>query len=89
MSLACRKPKELGYAQELWTTHLLAGYARRSLPPGPSVYVVGLRVTGLVITTIPAIVLRPEPPTTGAEYQSDRPQWSVDGYGVGKDHREE
>ena len=33
--------------------------------PGPSVYVVGLRVTGLVITTIPAIVIRPELPTTG------------------------
>ena len=29
VSLACRKPKELGYAQELWTTHLLAEHARR------------------------------------------------------------
>ena len=37
---------------------------RPSNNPGPSVYVVGLRVTGLVITTIPAIVLRPDPPTT-------------------------
>ena len=38
---------------------------RPSNNPGPSVYVVGLRVTGLVITTIPAIVIRPELPTTG------------------------
>ena len=29
VSLACRKAKELGYAQELWTTHLLAQHARR------------------------------------------------------------
>ena len=29
VSLACRKAKELGYAQELWTTHLLAQHVRR------------------------------------------------------------
>lgn len=29
VSLACQKPKELGYAQELWTTALLAQHARR------------------------------------------------------------
>ena len=29
VSLACRKPTELGYAQELWTTALLAEHARR------------------------------------------------------------
>ena len=28
VSLACRKPKELGYAQELWTMSLLAEHAR-------------------------------------------------------------
>ena len=36
---------------------------RPSNNPGPSVYVVGLRVTGLVITTIPAIVY-PRPTTS-------------------------
>ena len=29
VSLACVKPKELGYAQELWTTELLARHVRR------------------------------------------------------------
>jgi len=28
ISLACQKPKDLGYAQELWTTRLLAKHAR-------------------------------------------------------------
>src|SRR3990172_2988441 len=28
ISLACQKPKEVGYAQELWTTRLLAKHAR-------------------------------------------------------------
>jgi transposase len=28
VSLACQKPKDLGYAQELWTTRLLAKHAR-------------------------------------------------------------
>ena len=28
VSLACRKPKDLGYAQELWTTRLLAQHVR-------------------------------------------------------------
>jgi transposase/uncharacterized protein YwbE len=28
-SLACQKPKELGYAQELWTTRLLAKHVRK------------------------------------------------------------
>ena len=28
VSLACRKPKDLGYAQELWTTRLLAKHVR-------------------------------------------------------------
>ena len=28
ISLACQKPKELGYAEELWTTNLLAGHIR-------------------------------------------------------------
>jgi transposase len=28
VSLACQKPKDLGYAQELWTTRLLAKYVR-------------------------------------------------------------
>ena len=32
--------------------------------PGPSVYVVGLRVTGLVITTIPATIVDTTPQTT-------------------------
>jgi len=29
VDLACRKPKELGYAQELWTTRLLAKHVRK------------------------------------------------------------
>lgn len=29
VALACQKPKDLGYAQELWTTALLAQHARR------------------------------------------------------------
>lgn len=29
VSLACQKPKELGYAQELWTTRLLASHIRQ------------------------------------------------------------
>jgi len=29
VALACRKPKELGYAQELWTTRLLAQHVRK------------------------------------------------------------
>src|SRR5215813_1762810 len=28
VDLACQKPKDLGYAQELWTTRLLAKYVR-------------------------------------------------------------
>lgn len=30
VALACQKPKELGYAQELWTTRLLAAHVRRA-----------------------------------------------------------
>lgn len=30
LSLACQKPKELGYAQELWTNRLLAQHLRKS-----------------------------------------------------------
>ena len=29
VALACQKPKELGYAQELWTTRLLAKHVRK------------------------------------------------------------
>jgi transposase len=29
VALACQKPKELGYAQELWTTRLLAQHVRK------------------------------------------------------------
>lgn len=29
VNLACQKPKDLGYAQELWTTQLLASHARK------------------------------------------------------------
>jgi len=32
VNLACRKPKELGYAAELWTTAQLAAHARRQGP---------------------------------------------------------
>src|SRR5260370_7088972 len=32
VALACRKPKELGYPHEVWTTRLLAAHARE---PGP------------------------------------------------------
>jgi len=30
ISLACQKPKDLGYAQELWTTRLLAAHVRKA-----------------------------------------------------------
>jgi hypothetical protein len=40
VALACRKPKELGYPHELWTTRLLAAHARDRGPaaghPSPS-----------------------------------------------------
>jgi transposase len=32
VSLACQKPKELGYPHELWTTRLLASHAREHGP---------------------------------------------------------
>jgi transposase len=32
VALACRKPKELGYPHELWTTRLLAAHARQQGP---------------------------------------------------------
>lgn len=32
VNLACQKPKELGYAQELWTTRLLARHVRKHGP---------------------------------------------------------
>ena len=52
---------------------------RPSNNPGPSVYVVGLRVTGLVITTIPTTVLRPEPPAAGLAISLTDPngQWTA------------
>ena len=34
VSLACRKPTELGYAEELWTTRLLARHARQQAAHG-------------------------------------------------------
>lgn len=34
VALACRKPKELGYPHELWTTRLLAAHARQQGPAG-------------------------------------------------------
>ena len=47
--------------------------------PGPSVYVVGLRLTGLVLTTIPATVIRPELPTAGLAISLTDPngQWTA------------
>ena len=55
------------FVDELVTTiptgHTGQVLIRPSNNPGPSVYVVGLRVTGLVITTIPAIVY-PRPTTS-------------------------
>ena len=52
---------------------------RPSNNPGPSVYVVGLRVTGLVITTIPAIV---DPgPESPAEDTPPLVPWSHSGVG--------
>jgi hypothetical protein len=32
VDLACRKPKDLGYSRELWTTRLLASHAREHGP---------------------------------------------------------
>ncbi|MDR3702263.1 MAG: helix-turn-helix domain-containing protein [Candidatus Sulfopaludibacter sp.] len=34
VSLACQKPKDLGYAQELWTTRLLAKHVREHCEAG-------------------------------------------------------
>ena len=34
VSLACQKPKDLGYAQELWTTRLLAQHVRKHCAAG-------------------------------------------------------
>ena len=61
------------------TGHTGQVFIRPSNNPGPSAYVVGIRVTGLVITTIPAIVLRPEPPTTGLNTSLTDPngQWTA------------
>ena len=52
---------------------------RPSNNPGPSVYVVGLRLTGLVLTTIPATVIRPELPTAGLAISLTDPngQWTA------------
>ena len=52
---------------------------RPSNNPGPSVYVVGLRLTGLVLTTIPATVLRPEQPAAGLTISLTDPngQWTA------------
>jgi transposase len=33
VNLACQKPKDLGYAQELWTTRLLANHVRKHCRP--------------------------------------------------------
>ena len=40
--------------------------------PGPSVYVVGLRVTGLVITTIPATIVDTTPQTTSLAPENEQ-----------------
>ena len=65
-------------------SHLRRGHTgqvsiRPSNNPGPSVYVVGLRLTGLVLTTIPATVLRPEPPAAGLNTSLTDPngQWTA------------
>ena len=34
VDLACQKPKDLGYAQELWTTRLLAKHIRKHCVEG-------------------------------------------------------
>ena len=54
------------------TDHTGQVLIRPSDNPGPSVYVVGLRVTGLVITTIPAIVY-PRPTTSPSNDPWSRP----------------
>ena len=36
VDLACQKPKDLGYAQELWTTRLLAKHIRKHCGCPPS-----------------------------------------------------
>ena len=45
---------------------------RPSNNPGPSVYVVGLRVTGLVITTIPATIVDTTPQTTSLAPENEQ-----------------
>jgi len=41
-NLACQKPKDLGYAQELWTYQLLTGHIRREAPAAGHVGLVRL-----------------------------------------------
>jgi transposase len=55
VDLACRKPKELGYAQELWTTRLLAKHARRHGPEAghPSLRKLGRGTVSKILTAHP------------------------------------
>ena len=58
VALACQKPKQLGYAQELWTTASLAQHARRHGPAAghPSLAKLG---RGTVSKILRANQLRP------------------------------
>lgn len=52
LSLACRKPKELGYASELWTTRLLAKYVHEHCVAAghPSLLRVGRGTVSKILT---------------------------------------
>jgi transposase len=58
VNLACQKPKELGYAQELWTTRLLARHVRKHGPEAgyPSLAKLG---PGTVSKILAAHLIRP------------------------------
>jgi transposase len=54
VNLACQKPKELGYAQELWTTRLLAKHVREHCGEGhPNLRKLGRGTVSKILATHP------------------------------------
>jgi transposase len=58
VSLACQKPKELGYPHELWTTRLLARHARQHGPTAGHTYL-GKLAQGTVCKILAAEEIKP------------------------------
>jgi hypothetical protein len=58
VALACRKPKDLGYPHEVWTTRLLAGQAREHGPRQEHACLSGL-VQGTVCKILDAQEVKP------------------------------